>query len=111
MPTSRRTARTSGVLRSSMPSTTMEPSSARSRALMQRISVDLPDPDGPQNTIRSPCAASRLTLRSAWKSPNHLLTLTSRTRGSRSLHVDEELKRMAPHHQVCPHQHPTIEDL
>src|SRR5271165_3011491 len=40
---------------------------------MQRISVDLPEPDGPQITMRSPLATSRLMSRSTWKSPYHLL--------------------------------------
>src|SRR5215510_9083909 len=40
---------------------------------MQRIRVDLPEPDGPQMTIRSPLATSRLMSRRTWKSPYHLL--------------------------------------
>ena len=55
MPTSRRTA--SIVFRSSVssvPSTTMWPSWCSSSRLMQRIMVDLPEPDGPQITMRSP---------------------------------------------------------
>ena len=36
--------------------------------------VDLPDPDGPQITMRSPRRTSRLMPFSTWKSPNHLLT-------------------------------------
>src|SRR5215475_14443770 len=39
---------------------------------MQRIKVDLPEPEGPQITIRSPLATSRLMSRSTWKSPYHL---------------------------------------
>ena len=31
------------------------PAWCSSRRLMQRMSVDLPDPDGPQMTMRSPC--------------------------------------------------------
>ena len=42
---------------------------------MQRISVDLPEPDGPQITMRSPPTTFRLMSRSTWKSPYHLLTL------------------------------------
>ena len=41
---------------------------------MQRISVDLPEPDGPQITIRSPRATSRSMSRSTWNWPYHLLT-------------------------------------
>ena len=39
---------------------------------MQRISVDLPEPDGPQITMRSPRATRRSMPLSTWKSPNHL---------------------------------------
>jgi hypothetical protein len=39
---------------SSVPSTMILPCWCSSSRLMQRISVDLPDPDGPQMTIRSP---------------------------------------------------------
>src|ERR1700733_6990292 len=38
---------------------------------MQRISVDFPDPEGPQITIRSPAPTERLTSLRAWNSPNH----------------------------------------
>src|SRR5688572_3223657 len=41
---------------------------------MQRIIVDLPDPDGPHTTTRSPRATSRLMSQSAWNSPYHLFT-------------------------------------
>src|SRR6187200_3604227 len=46
---------------------------------MQRIIVDLPDPDGPQITIRSPPRTFRLMSRSTWKSPYHLLSSMSST--------------------------------
>src|SRR5512139_557940 len=39
---------------------------------MQRIMVDLPDPDGPQMTMRSPPPTLRLMSRRTWKSPYHL---------------------------------------
>ena len=55
MPTSERTL--SMFLRSevsSTPSTMILPFWCSSRRLMQRISVDLPEPDGPQTTMRSP---------------------------------------------------------
>src|SRR5450631_1310965 len=74
MPTSRRTSSTRRKFGpSSMPSTTISPSWNSSSALMQRISVDLPEPEGPQITMRSPLATSRLMSRSTWKSPYHLL--------------------------------------
>ncbi|MNW05651.1 hypothetical protein D3C71_2019260 [compost metagenome] len=41
---------------------------------MQRISVDLPEPDGPQITMRSPCRTDRLMSVSTWKLSYHLLT-------------------------------------
>ncbi|WP_244508033.1 hypothetical protein [Mesorhizobium sp. ORS 3428] len=41
---------------------------------MQRIIVDLPDPDGPQMTSFSPRETVRFTLRSTWNSPYHLFT-------------------------------------
>ena len=43
-------------------------------ALMQRISVDLPDPDGPQSTIFSPLRTVRLMFFNAWNAPYHLST-------------------------------------
>ena len=45
---------------------------------MQRISVDLPEPDGPQMTMRSPRPTCRSMSRSTWKLlPYHLLTLSN----------------------------------
>src|SRR3954451_9779797 len=41
---------------------------------MQRIMVDLPEPDGPQITMRSLFVTRRLMSRSTWKSPYHLCT-------------------------------------
>ena len=41
---------------------------------MQRMSVDLPEPEGPQMTIFSPCRTRSDTSFKAWKSPNHLCT-------------------------------------
>src|SRR3954453_23051256 len=74
MPTSRRTSSTRRRLGpNSMPSTVIWPSWNSSSALMQRISVDLPEPEGPQITMRSLLATSRLMSRSTWKSPYHLL--------------------------------------
>src|SRR6185437_4369267 len=45
--------------------------------LMQRITVDLPEPDGPQTTIFSPRPTARLTSFSTWNAPNHLSTWRS----------------------------------
>ena len=40
---------------------------------MHLINVDLPDPDGPQITIRSPRYTVRSISRKTWNWPNHLL--------------------------------------
>ena len=83
MPTSRRMVSSrSRLLLSSTPSTTMRPSSCFSSRLMQRIRVDLPEPDGPQMTIFSPRATARSTSRSTWKSPYHLFRPSIRMIGS-----------------------------
>src|SRR3954452_11699863 len=75
MPTSRRTSSIFfRSLASSVPSTMMRPCWCSSRRLMQRIMVDLPDPDGPQITMRSLLVTRRLMSRSTWKSPYHLCT-------------------------------------
>ena len=55
MPTSRRTSSIFfRSLVSSFSSTTILPFWCSSSRLMQRIIVDLPEPDGPQMTMRSP---------------------------------------------------------
>ena len=41
---------------------------------MQRVSADLPEPDGPHTTARSPFRTDRSTSFSTQNSPNHLLT-------------------------------------
>ena len=44
---------------------------------MQRIRVDLPEPEGPQMTMRSPFLTCRSMSRNTWKLlPYHLLTLS-----------------------------------
>ena len=83
MPTSRRTL--SICFKSpvnSMPSTTMVPFWCSSRRLMQRMSVDLPDPEGPQMTIRSARLTVRSMSRRTWNSPNHLFIPSIRIIGS-----------------------------
>ena len=74
MPTSARTASTflPPAVRS-MPSTTMRPFCTVSSRLMQRISVDLPEPEGPQITMRSPARTDRSMPVSTWNLPYHLL--------------------------------------
>ena len=66
-----------------MPSTVMRPSWYSSSALMQRIRVLLPEPEGPQMTMRSPRATVRSMSRSTWKAlPYHLLTFSKLTMAS-----------------------------
>ena len=54
---------------------------ARSEIIrMQRTTVDLPEPEGPQITTFSPAATERLMSLRTWKSPNHLFTPDISTR-------------------------------
>ena len=50
---------------------------------MQRISVDFPEPDGPQTTTRRPASTASDTPSSALKPENHFETLSSRMMGFR----------------------------
>ena len=82
MPTWRLTASidfTSSV--SSVPSTLSTPDWCSSRRLTQRISVLLPEPEGPHTTMRSPLATDKSMSRNTWNSPNHLLTLENSMMG------------------------------
>src|ERR1700704_5302741 len=75
MPTSRRISSIFfKSLVSSMPSTMIWPFWCSSSRLMQRISVDLPEPEGPQMTMRSPLWTVRLMSFSTWNWPYHLWT-------------------------------------
>ena len=56
-------------------------------ALMQRISVDLPDPEGPMMQITSPFITSMLTPRSTSSAPKLLWTARSDTIGCSSVQV------------------------
>src|SRR3990170_4862548 len=79
IPTSLRTASTLRMSSlSSIPSTTTRPRLCRSRRLMQRIIVDLPEPEGPATTTPSPDRIARLIPRRTCSLPNHLCTLSSR---------------------------------
>src|SRR6516164_8547835 len=49
---------------------------------MQRVIVDLPEPEGPQTTTRSPFLTSRSMPLRTWKSPYHLSTWRSWMIGS-----------------------------
>src|SRR6056297_618751 len=75
MPTSRRISRIR--LRSSgirMESTTKVPLLIISRQLIQRIRVDLPDPEGPIITTTSPSSMAKLMLCRTCVDPNDLQT-------------------------------------
>src|SRR5215472_6212333 len=67
---------------SSIPATMIWPRWCSSSRLMQRIIVDLPEPDGPQTTTRSPFLTSRLMSLRTWNSPYHLLTWRNAMIGS-----------------------------
>ena len=64
---------------SSTPSTTIRPASCSSSRLMQRIIVDLPEPDGPMTTTTSCRPTLRSMSRSAW---NVAEALVARPRSS-----------------------------
>src|SRR6185503_17736343 len=57
-----------------VPSTTMSPFWNGSSAFTVLISVDLPDPDGPQTTTTSPFLIAVVQSVSTWKVPYHLET-------------------------------------
>src|SRR5262245_63822899 len=59
---------------SGMPATSIDPSWIASSLLMQRISVLLPPPLGPQMTSTSPAPTNRSTDLRTCSAPNHLLT-------------------------------------
>ena len=56
------------------PCTRMSPFWIGSRRLTQRMSVLLPEPEGPQTTMTSPASTLRSTSTRTWCWPNHLLT-------------------------------------
>jgi hypothetical protein len=57
-----------------MPLTTMSPCWNGSRPFTHLISVDLPEPEGPQTTTTSPFSTWVVQSVSTWKLPYHLLT-------------------------------------
>src|SRR5580765_4066318 len=59
-----------------MPSTTIWPFWKGSSALTHLISVDFPDPDGPQTTMTSPFSTLVVQSASTWNWPYHLETLS-----------------------------------
>src|SRR5258705_7226105 len=64
-----------------MPSTVIWPFWNGSSALTVLISVDLPDPDGPQTTMTSPFSTLVVQSVSTWNSPYHLDTLSKAIMG------------------------------
>ena len=54
------------------PSTLIRPASMDSNSLMQRSSVDLPEPDGPMRTVTEPGGTTRSMPRSTCSSPKNL---------------------------------------
>ena len=71
-------------LTSPMPTT---PASGRSRALSERRTVVLPEPDGPISTVTVPAATSKSTPRSTASSPNDFCSPLTVTSGGESLGV------------------------
>src|ERR1700712_1064227 len=67
---------------SCLPSIVIVPESMDSSRLMQRHSVDLPEPEAPTTTTTSPRSTSRSMSCSAWNEPKLLLTPRMLTRGS-----------------------------
>ena len=65
----------------SCPSTVIEPESIGFSALMQRMRVDLPEPDGPMMQITSPFITSNDTPLRTSRSPKDLCTSLSATIG------------------------------
>ncbi len=63
------------------PSMVIVPEVHGSRRLMQRIRVDLPDPDGPMTISTSPRSTVRSMSWRTCRSPKNLLTLSTTTRG------------------------------
>ena len=59
---------------SGTPSTVISPCWKGSRPLTVLISVDLPEPEGPQTTTTSPLAMLTEQLLSTWTGPYHLET-------------------------------------
>jgi len=76
---------------SGTPSMVMVPELTVSSRLMHRHSVDLPEPDAPMTTTTSPAATSRLTLSSAWSSPNCLRTFSIRSSGREAVPAGEDM--------------------
>ena len=58
---------------STVPSMITWPELGSSRKSTQRMSVDLPEPEGPRMTTFSPSSTERLTSLRTWRSPKNLL--------------------------------------
>src|SRR5437867_751515 len=71
------------------PRTTRSPRWNGSRPFTQRMSVDLPEPDGPHTTTTSPGAIARSMSVRTWCVPNHLLTLWNSIAGGAALGAND----------------------
>src|SRR3546814_12472383 len=75
----------------SCPSTVIEPPSIGVSALMQRMKVDLPEPEGPMTQTTSPFISSSEMPFSTWRLPNDLCTSRQRMIGWSGVQVGEEV--------------------
>src|SRR3546814_1268263 len=73
----------------SCPSTVIEPPSIGVSALMQRMKVDLPEPEGPMTQTTSPFISSSEMPFSTWRLPNDLCTSRQRMIGRSEEHTSE----------------------
>src|SRR3546814_5283084 len=73
------------------PSTVIEPPSIGVSALMQRMKVDLPEPEGPMTQTTSPFISSSEMPFSTWRLPNDLCTSRQRMIGWSGVQVGEEV--------------------
>src|SRR3989344_6204345 len=103
MPTSRKAARQSvGEALKSAPSTWIRPCCAGSRRLRQRINVDLPEPEVPHSTIRSPCTTRRSIPCSTWYGPYHLLSPSTSITTGAGAQIDRSNSPDDPLHPPFP---------
>src|SRR5712691_806101 len=90
------------------PRTRISPCCTGSRRFTQRISVLLPEPDGPQTTMTSPASTLRSTSSRTWCWPNHLLTLLNSMAAAMTLLDDQEdvagVHRLAGRHPDLLHR-------
>src|SRR6185295_14902309 len=93
-----------------VPSTTMFPFWNGSRAFTVLISVDLPDPDGPQTTTTSPFLIEVVLSVSTWKAPYHFETflmsiMSGLSSDGRSANDGDLLLQLANRHRQAEADH------